>query len=367
MKAAVVHDRFISKGGAERVAIAIAEALDAPIFTGRYEPGKTFDKCKEFQIIDLGGLAEPSFSQAYPLVRMIDAAKFSGLEELSEFDLVWMSGQWSHFAARNNPTTVLYCHSPPRFLYDMREKLRSRYNPVLKFLLDVWLGYWTRMDQVAIERVESIVANSENVKERIKRFYGRGSKVITPPVEIGKFKHKPPEDFFLSVNRVTPSKRVDMQLDIFQNLPKENLRIVGKAEHGTEYQEKIKRRIKAMKNVKWEGSVSGEKLTELYAKCKATIQTARDEDFGYVPVESFASGKPCIAVKEGGFRESVVDGKTGRLVEEPYRENFVRTIKDFRPSAYDSTTLQDYSRNFSKKRFFEEIREISKSILKERT
>lgn len=363
MKVAVVHDRFVSRGGSERVAMTIAKTLDAPVYTALYDSERTFEECGELDIRNLGGLSEPGISQAYPLVRMLDAAKFSGLKELGEYELVWLSGQWAHFAGKNNPSNILYCHSPPRFLYDLRKKLKSEYSSIWKLPLDLWTSYWTKLDQKAIKDVGKIVANSENVKDRVKRYYGRDARVIYPPVDVEKFRHESPCNYFLSVNRIAPAKRVHLQLDSFEKLPHERLLIVGKAEYGTEYQKRIEKRVEGMGNVEWKGSVGEKELIDLYARCKGVIQTAMDEDFGYVPLESMAAGKPCLAVNEGGFRESIVNGRTGVLVDEPYVENFVKAIENFNPADFEPNHLQEHAERFSEERFVSRIKELSNEVI----
>ena len=265
--------------------------------------------------------------------------------------------------SKRNPNNVWYCHSPNRGLYDLRKRIAGRYNPFWRAVYRCWADFWTHFDQKHVGYVKKIVANSQNVAKRVRTYYGRSAEVIHPPVSINKFYHKPSEDYYLSVQRLMPEKRVDLQLRIFERLPNEKLVIVGKAEYGTEYQEKIGRWISRLSNVEWRERVSDEELTELYARCKAAVQTAVDEDFGYAPVEAMASGKPCIAVNEGGFRESIIHEKTGLLVNEPYLENFTEAIKNFDNYVFDPKLCRKRARDFSEGKFTRKIRKVVDSIL----
>jgi glycosyltransferase involved in cell wall biosynthesis len=130
------------------------------------------------------------------------------------------------------------------------------------------------------------------------------------------------------VNRIYPEKRIDLQFEVFRKLPEERLVVVGgyaEGDHAAKYYEKLVKNIPG--NVDMRGEVSEEVLIDLYARCKGLICTAVDEDFGLTPIEAMASGKPVVAVNEGGFRETVVQGKTGLLVE-ANRDVLVRAIKE---------------------------------------
>lgn len=359
----MVHDRLCNRGGGEKVAITIAEALDAKIYAANYEPEKTFSI--NIPVHKTNPMPDLDWDKYYVIVRMLDAGSFARLGELRDYDMVWMSGMWAPFAARNNTNNVLYCHSPNRPIYDLAGSLRKRYGTRWRPIFDVWRWFWERMDKRAMGYVNRIVCNSENVRGRVKRYWNRDAEIVHPPVDTSKFYHDDDGDYWLSVNRMMPEKRIDLQLDVFERLPDERLVIAGSAEYGTVYQKEMERRVEGMDNVEWLGHVPDEKIYELYARCKGTIQTAVDEDFGYVPPESMAAGKPCLAVNEGGFRESIEHGRTGILVDEPYVENLVRAIRGFDPSDFDPDYLRDYAQKFSKESFVRRIRDITKEAVGE--
>jgi len=141
--------------------------------------------------------------------------------------------------------------------------------------------------------------------------------------------------------------------------------IVGKAEYGTWYEKKIVKMVEKTPNVEWVGRVSEKELINLYAHAKGVIQTAIDEDFGLVPIEAFAAGKPVFAVNEGGFKETVKPF-AGKLIDEPYLENFVNAIKEFDESIYDPKEVRAWAKNFSLERFRERMKMLSMRVLAEK-
>lgn len=388
MKVAVCHDRLSMRAGSERVAMEIAKALDAPIYTGRFNSGNTFDDLSEMEVHDLNGFPSQEASFLYPIVRMWDAKNFMDLElsprvawgprplghdikrhDLGrEYDAVFASGQWAHFVSINNKNVAWYCHSPPRFLYDLREKVRLMYTPPLRNIFDLWTRYWSGMDQIAAKNVDMLIVNSENVRNRVEHYYRRDAEVVYPPVNTERFYFEEFGDYWLSVNRITPFKRVNMQLDIFAELPDERLVIVGEAEKGTEYQKKVSERIGRMDNVEWRKNVDDEVLVDLYARCKGTIQTSIDEDFGYVSVETMSSGHPCLAVCEGGFKEAIEHGRTGLLVGNEREEDFVVSrfvdeIKSFDEEGWSPREIQEEAQKYDTNRFRKKIREIAEEMI----
>jgi len=172
----------------------------------------------------------------------------------------------------------------------------------------------SRLDGRSVRHVNRIVTNSENTRKRIDAFYHRDATVVHPPVDVSRYYHSPEESFWLSVNRLYPEKRIPLQIETFSRLPQEKLRIVGGYSKGDHAERNLAYLSNLPPNIELCGSVTDENLTDLYARCKGLICTAMDEDFGMTPLEAMAAGKPVVAVREGGFLESVVDGITGYLV-----------------------------------------------------
>lgn len=362
MKVAVCHDRLMERSGGERVALVLAKAFDADLFTAKYVKENTFEWGRKLRVKEVGFSLEAPISQFSTAIWMLDAIKFSQLKELKKYDLLITSGQLAHFASVQNPNNVWYCHTPNRALYDLHDEVRSRLGSLWKPAFDVWTKFWTPQDQKSVKHVRRIVVNSKNVRNRVRRFYKRDAEIVYPPVDIKKFRHNTPEDYWLSVQRIEPEKRLEIQLKVFERLPDEKLVIVGKGRHGRTYQKKVSRWIERLPNVKWIKEASDKELVELYSRCKGVIQTPLEEDFGFVPVEAMASGKPCIAVNEGGFRESIIHGKTGLLVKKPYVENFVKSLKNFHRYKFDHKMCIRHAKMFSEEEFVKNMKSIVRNF-----
>ncbi|ALM76151.1 glycosyltransferase [Thermococcus barophilus] len=366
MKIAVIHDRFVNRGGAERVALEIAKALKVDtIYTAHYEPEKTFEEIQKFNIIEIHPTRDVSWDKQHAINRMVDGIKFSFLKEVSEYDLIWTSGMWAMFASKNNPRNIWYCHSPNRALYDLYEHFKKRYHWIgWKGVFIIWASFWRKIDQYHINFVREIVVNSRNTKRRVKAAYNRRSEVIHPPVDTKKFYWGESEGYWLSVQRIMPEKRVELQIEIFKKVSGENLIIVGNVDENSQYYRMIKKKADKLPNVRLMVGVDDKTLVELYAHSKGVIQTAIDEDFGLVPIEAMAAGKPVFAVNEGGFRETVIDGITGRLINPPYLENFIKAIKEFDETKYNPKVIRTWAENFSVEKFRDKIKKKTKEVIR---
>lgn len=325
MNIAIFHDYIGSIGGGERVVLALARELKADIITTDLDP-ETLYKIGyvDIKIICLGRTIK------YPLLKQISASLMFSLCDFSQdYELFIFSGNWAHYAARNHKPNLWYCHTPVRIFYDQRIKMISRQpNYLRKLVASSWITCHTWFDRRSIEDLEWIIANSRNVEDRIKKAYDRSSTVIYPPVDTNRFRFKEYGDFWLSVNRLYPEKRLELQFDVFRKLPLQKLVVIGGYSSGDQAAKYYHELIKDMpKNVEMIGMVSDEELIDLYARCKGLICTAVDEDFGLTPLEAMASGKPVVAVNEGGFKETLVNGETGLLVDADCDE-LVRAVEE---------------------------------------
>jgi glycosyltransferase involved in cell wall biosynthesis len=225
----------------------------------------------------------------------------------------------------------------------------------------IWSYIQRRFDQRSIRQVDIIVANSKNVQARIRKTYNRDARVIYPPVDTSRFSTTGYGDFWLSVNRIYPEKRIDLQLDVFRNLPEEKLIIAGGyalGDHATRYLKKISDNLPP--NVTMAGEVTEQELLFLYATCKGLICTAMDEDFGLTPLEAMASGKPVVAVDEGGFRETVTS-QTGLLVQAS-QDRIIEAIKTIsgNPESYYNACIEragDFDLNIFEKNITSAVNE----------
>jgi glycosyltransferase involved in cell wall biosynthesis len=319
MKIAIFHDYFGAIGGGERVVITMAKILDADIITTDTEASKKIDS--SVRVITLGKTLQ------YPGLKQISATlKFYFCDFSKKYDLFIFSGNWAHYAAHRHHPNIWYCHTPVRAFYDRYDAFVENQKFFHRQLFRIWVLIHRSLDQRSIRHINKILANSENTKNRIERFYHRDSMVIYPPVDITHFTFLGDGTFWLSVNRIYPEKRIDLQLEVFRQLPEERLVIAGgyaPGDHSTQYFEKLQRQLPP--NVSMAGEVSETEIVHLYATCKGLICTAIDEDFGLTPLEAMASGKPVVAVDEGGFRETIT-AETGILVEAS-REAIIAAVK----------------------------------------
>ena len=253
-----------------------------------------------------------------------------------------------------------YCHSPTRWLYDLYEDELSRFNFPVRELFRGACYFLRKRDKSNVKHVDKIVANSNNVKERVKRIYGRDADVVYPPVNIKKFRYKKTGNFYLSTARLSPEKRVDMIVRAFQQMPDKKLIV---ASSGSEY-EKIKRMSQGYENIKVLGWVSEEELIELYGNCIATVFASHYEDFGMVAVESMASGKPAIAPNDMGFTESVIDKKTGLLIN-PTVENIIKAVEWMTPERAKKMrkACEERAKEFSEDKFIEGIKKAMDEVI----
>ncbi|AAB91187.1 glycosyltransferase [Archaeoglobus fulgidus] len=312
MKICVFHDYFGAIGGGEKVALTISKLFNADVITTDVDAVP-----EEFRnkVISLGETIK------LPPLKQIDASLKFYFSDFPDYDFYILSGNWVMFASKRHIPNLLYCYTPPRAFYDLYGDYLKKRNILTKPAFILWVKFHRKWAERMLKHIDKVVCISQNIKSRCKNFWGIDAEVIYPPVETSKFKFKCYGDFWLSVNRIYPEKRIELQLEVFKKLQDEKLYIVGwfsKGDHAERYARKIMKI--APDNVKFLGSVSEEELIDLYSRCKGLLCTAKDEDFGLTPIEAMASGKPVIAVNEGGFKETVINEKTGYLVNADVNE-----------------------------------------------
>ncbi|MFH1850300.1 MAG: glycosyltransferase [archaeon] len=317
MRVAIFHNYLDVLGGGERLVLALAEALKADIITTNYE-GALIRKlgCKA-RVICLGNTL-----QIPPLKQMHAAYLFSRAR--FRYDFCIFSGNWTLFAAKRHHPNLCYCHTPVREFYDLYDHFLHAL-PVHKRLAFIaWVRVFRPVLESNIRHIDNWIANSKTTQKRIKQYYKRNSIIIHPFVDCSKYKYRKNGDFWLSVTRIYPAKRLELQVEAFRRT-KDKLVIVGgfaEGDHSERYSRKIMANLPS--NITCLGTVSEKKLIDLYTNCKAFISTAKDEDFGMTVLEAMASGKPVLAVDEGGYKETVTT-ETGLLVK-PDAESIVKGV-----------------------------------------
>jgi glycosyltransferase involved in cell wall biosynthesis len=312
MKIAIFHDYIGAIGGGEKLVLTLARALKADIITTDVDNDSVMKMgFEDVNIITIGNTIK------LPPLKQISASyKFATCDFSDEYDFFMFSGNWAPFAAKKHRPNLYYCHTPVRAFYDLYDSFLQRQPFHVKPLFMLWVAIHKPISGYYMKYVERIVVNSKNTQSRVIKYYRRDAEIIYPPTDISKFKFKQYGDFWLSVNRLYPEKRIELQINAFRLMPNEKLVIVGgyaEGDHATNYVEKIKNDIP--RNVEIRKPMLEEELANLYSNCKGFIATAMDEDFGMTPVEAMASGKPVIAVRDGGYLESMINGVTGILID----------------------------------------------------
>ena len=351
MKTAILHDYFGAIGGGEKVVVTLAQVLGADIITTDVDAVEKMEA--SVPVISLGKTIK------FPPLKQISATRsFYSCDLSDDYDFFIFTGNWSHYAAHCHHPNLWYCYTPVRAFYDLYDTFLRRQDPVTRQAFRLWAGVHRRLDQRSVRQVDRIVAISETTRERVRAYHQREADVIYPPVDTAKFSCREYGDFWLSVNRLYPEKRIELQIEAFRRMPEERLIIVGgyaAGDHAAGYARKIQDNLPP--NVEVRGEVPEAELLGLYSRCRGLVCTAVDEDFGLTPIEAMASGKPVVAVDEGGFRETVTP-ETGVLVEADVgeiRDAVLAVSKD--PEQYREACLARASL-FDISRFSTSIREL---------
>ena len=303
-------------GGAEIVALTLARGFDADLYTTNIDQ----DKIVKMgfvdvlpRIISIGKLPINA-----PFRQQLALWKFRRLNLGNKYDCYIIAGDWAMSGAVNNKPNIWYVHSPLNELWHYKDYIRKILLTWWKRpIFDIWVWFNRKLSLKYAKSVDVWLCNSNNTKNRIKKYYGKDAAVVFPSMDTKLYSCGQDKGYWLSVNRLLVHKRVDEQIKAFKKLPDQRLVIVGSYEKGSRQFEAYKKYIESIKpsNVEIIHWVDDQKLKQLYAKCRGFITTAMDEDFGLTPVEAMASGKPVVAVDEGGYKETVIHGKTGLLIK----------------------------------------------------
>lgn len=346
MKTALVYDRVNKWGGAERDLLALHELFpEAPLYTSVYNP-KSAPWAKVFPKV------VPSFVNKIPFAKdkhehfpLLMPLAFESLD-FSEYDLVISVTSEAAKGIITKPKTlhICYCLTPTRYLWSHHELYFN--DPVFKAVASPSIWYLKAWDRVAANRPDILVAQSKAVRERIKRYYGRDSKIIYPPADF-EFFSKAPKDkrdkFFLLVSRLVPYKRVDLAVEAFNELGLP-LYVVG---IGSE-EERLKGMAKS--NIAFVKELTDQTLASYYRKCAAFIMP-QEEDFGLAAVEAQAAGAPVIAYRAGGALDIVVEGKSGLFFDRQSPEDLADAVGEFGRTKFDPNYISQSAERFSKEKF----------------
>lgn len=370
---AIVHDYLREYGGAERVVEALHELWpEAPVYVAFYDQqalGIQAQRFEDWDIRETWIAKLPFYKKLFSPFRIFAKFAFADLD-LSQYDLV-ISSSNAYMAKAVRAKVgrhICYCHTPPRSLYGYSTMTDWQKNPityVFGSLINHWMRIW---DFEVAQKVDVMVANSEETKKRIKKFYRLDSQIIFPPVEqvdlanqLGNQQKKSAINssdlgYYLYVGRLAKSKNVDLAIQACEklNVP---LKLVGSGQ-GLDYLKSI-----AGSKTEFLGAVTDEELVNLYKNAKALLFPAEDEDFGIVPIEAMAHGVPVIAHRSGGPMETVLENKTGVFFNDLNADSLIEAMKKAEKISFDKTTIKKHAQNFSKKTFEEKILKLAQKVL----
>jgi glycosyltransferase involved in cell wall biosynthesis len=369
---AIVHDYLTQKGGAERVVLAMHRAFPAaPIYTSLYEPDLTFP---EFRDIDV----RPSYLNRSQLLRQrhrlalpLLAHAFSKLE-VDEKVVLCSSSGWAH-GIHTTGTKLVYCHCPARWLYKRADYFRKSEDArkeqrhvassldgvhtsfVARNSLRVVAPVLRRWDRRAAASASEYYTNSSVISHEISSVYGIHALVIPPPplCQVDGPWEKPRtqalDGFFLVVSRLLPYKNLDRIFTLFSKRPDLHLVVVGTGPLMKTLQQT------ASPNIELLGNVNDRELRWLYGHSRALIAPAF-EDYGLTPLEAASFGKPTIALKRGGYLETVMEGTSGYFFEDLEVRSISGAIEKLRESPLDSGEIREHASRFSEARFASTLR-----------
>lgn len=367
MKVAIVHDWLVNYGGAERVVEAMLSLYpDARIFTLVYDEkkmGKIFPKEK----------VTASFFQKIPFSKKLYTKLLSFMPKAFEqfdftgFDLVLCSSSCCAKGVITSPATlhIAYVHSPMRYAWDQYFEYKKRSGKLTGFFMDRMIPKVRLWDYVSSQRIDKIIVNSKFIQRRTKKYWNRESTVVYPPVDTDRLcpSNLPAEDFYVAFSRFVPYKRLDLAISACCQLQRK-LVVIGSGS-----QEKELKKLAAKdKNsaVAFTGRISDDEVKNYLQRARALIFCA-EEDFGIIPVEMQACGRPVIALKKGGTKETVIDGKTGVLFEEQTVESVKNAVLKFekleKNGAFNADEIAAHAKTFSTECFCRRLKEEIDAVL----
>jgi glycosyltransferase involved in cell wall biosynthesis len=354
MKLALVHDWLNQNGGAEDVLETLVSLYpSAPVYTSIYAPDLMPDAYRAWDIRTSWLDRLPGIHRHHQQYLPLYPLAFDRLD-LSEYDVVLSNKSGFCHGLRSGPNTVhiCYCLTPTRYIWDLDSYLaRENFGAPVRVASRLVAAAYRRWDYAAAQRVDHFIAISTEVQARIQRIYHRDSVIIYPPVEAaGRFTPAPShDDYFLVLSRLVPYKRIDLAVEACTRLGLPLL--VGGTGRDRERLESL-----AGPTVQFLGYVPDEDLPDLFARCRAFIFPGL-EDFGIVPVQAMAAGRPVIAYRGGGSLDTVIPGKTGAFFEQQTVESLIAALQAFDERDYDPTAIREHALRFDVSNFTAQITE----------
>jgi glycosyltransferase involved in cell wall biosynthesis len=357
-KMALVHDYFIQMGGAEKVAEELHKQFPAaPMYTTvDTRPGVPDAlrraKVKTSWMQNLPGIKKNfrHYFALYPLA--IETLN------LKEFDLILSSssGYAKGVRKRRGAIHINYCHTPMRWAWRYEDyAAREDFGGAKRMILPPILAGLRRWDLRAAEQPDYYIVNSHNVARRVKETYGRESVVIPPPIDVKRFvADEPDEDFYLILSRLISYKQLDLAVEACRKLNR-RLIVIGDGPD--------RKRLERLagKQTEFLGRQPDDVVTKYASRCRALLFPG-EEDFGMVPLEINASGRPIIAFGAGGALETVVDGKTGMFFYKQSVDSIAEAIEEFETRQWNRQAMRKHAEKFDNQVFDERISDFLQKV-----
>ena len=356
LRVALVHHWLVRMRGGEKVLKALCQIFpQADIYTLVFDPNQISESIRQHQITTSWIQKLPWAKKHYAWYLPVFPLAIEQFD-LSGYDLVISSEAGVSKGVITRPETchICYCHTPLRYAWSAYHiYLQAVRSPFRRRLIPFVMNYLRLWDWVSSSRVDYYIANSQNVANRIRKYYRREAAVIYPPIATTDFGQADTiGDYYLAVGQLVPYKRFDLAVDAFNQLGRPLL-IVG---DGPEYS-RLQR--KAGKNIKLLGRTSDEKLKEYRSRSRALILPG-EEDFGMIAVEAHACGRPVIALARGGALETVIPELNGLFFENETVASLAEAVVRFESieTKFQPRLIQETARPFSEDRFEREIRDF---------
>jgi len=360
---AIVHDWLTNMGGAENVVLAMHEAFpDTPIYTSTYTPeNMPAFKNMDVRTTSLQNLPKP-FRKLHKFFPMLRVRAFRKLD-LSEFDIILsVSSAESKQVQKTRPDQVhiCYCNTPIRYYWSHYDEYRQnpgfgKLNWLVRLAMPLMVPALKKADYDAAQKVDVFIAISTEVQKRIKKYYGKTSTIIYPPVDVDRFEpNRERSDYYVALGRQVPYKRIDLAVMSATRLGIK-LRVYG---NGSEHQRLVDMAGPTVQFFSDRfGDASDDAVTKVLNNAKGYIFPA-EEDFGIVQVEALAAGAPVIAYSKGGALDIVQDGESGVLFHSQTVDAVVDAIKRAEQIDFLPGTLRRKAKRFDKSLFISKIRNI---------
>ena len=358
---AIAHDYLTQRGGAERVVLALHDTFpEAAIHTTVHEQARTFSSFGEARVIT-SPLQRLGALRRNPRLALPVLAPVVSRMHVDADVTVCSTPGWAH-GVRTSGAKVLYVHNTARWLYQSEEYLAGM--PIWYRLgLAPFAAPLRRWDRRHAAGADVILVNSAVTRDRVRRHWGREAEIVHPPPGLNRAGHRVPvpglePGYLLTVSRLLPYKRIDAVLggvgllnDQAGTSPATRLVVVGRGP------DRARLEAYAPPGTLWLEDVRDDQLRWLYANAEALVTAAHD-DFGLTPLEAMQFGTPVVAVRDGGFPETVVEGETGVLFDGATSHDVCRGLLELRSRPWDRTVIEARAALFSAEAFAARIQAV---------